>query len=171
MLVLEDIAISTTPAWDIAVVVIVGVVQGEVGIFRLAGLDGITGIQTPGGLFQAVCGAGAAGCRFGIPGIDVGGSDGKAGQLPFGQIIADTGKQRVFPVGIEVGAVVPPHIKTTVRRGIARCHTLQEEALVPWRMDAGTFHTERQLVDSVAEGDGLQPGQPVVQVIPITLRM
>ena len=44
MLVLEDIAISTTPAWDIAVVVIVGVVQGEVGIFRLAGLDGITGI-------------------------------------------------------------------------------------------------------------------------------
>ena len=134
-------------------------------------LNGIHGVQAIGGLFQAfirvVVGIWRRhSARLRIPGIDIGCAKGPARHVPVLHVIHRAEEHRFFTVGVEVRAVIPPDIQTTVRRGVGWRHTLQEVALLAVSFNPGSFQTQVQHVGHlIAKGQCLQPRGAVINIV------
>lgn len=88
-LILEDVAVTTAPAWDVGVVVVFGEMQFEHRAFGATVLNGIDRIQAVGRLFNSPVFVvvririALPGRRFSIPCVNVGSADGEAGRFQF----------------------------------------------------------------------------------------
>ncbi len=51
-------------------------------------------------------------------------------KIPVFQVIHRTEEDRFFSVSVEVGTVIPPDIRATVRGSVGWSHTLQEVSLL-----------------------------------------
>src|SRR5699024_3715642 len=119
-LILEDVAVTTAPAWDVGVVVVFGEMQFEHRAFGATVLNGIDRIQAVGRLFNSPVFVvvririALPGRKFSIPCVNVGSADGEAWKIPVFQVIHRTEEDRFFAVGVEVRTVIPPDIQATV---------------------------------------------------------
>ncbi|MNH11108.1 hypothetical protein D3C79_706140 [compost metagenome] len=149
-------------------IVVLGVMQFQQGAFGAAFLNGVHGVQTPGALFQALALiVDRVGAWFGIPGIHVRTAHRHARKIPVAQVVHHAGINGFLAVGVEVGAVIPPHVEAAVGGGVGWRHTLQEEALIAFGFHHGAFQPPVELTGGVTEGQRLQPGQAVVNAVSI----
>ena len=152
-------------------VVVLREVQFEHRSFRPAFLQGVDSIQTVGGLFQTIVRIvvsirGCHSARLRIPGVNIGSAKRPARHIPVLHVIHRAEEYCFLAVGVKVGAVIPPDIKTTIRGGIGWRHTLQEVALLTIGFNPGPFQTQIQHIGRfIAKGDRLQPRGAVVDVV------